>query len=249
MDVLEVRRRYDGEVRAHPPAQVGRHSEWVDGVLRHTVAYNFIDWWDFGPERAFEIAAREAAFYRPLGDLKWKVYDHDGPANLADALAAAGLVAGARETFLAIDLQETTGWAAMPAGVEVRRVEDRAGVEDMLAVTAAAFDDRRPWNADALAARLADPVLSIFVAYADGRPVTSGRLELNPGTPFAGLYGGGTVPDARGRGVYRALVAARAAEARERGYRWLMCDARETSRPILERLGFQPIAGLTPWRL
>ncbi|HTX49603.1 MAG TPA: GNAT family N-acetyltransferase, partial [Caulobacteraceae bacterium] len=59
----------------------------------------------------------------------------------------------------------------------------------------------------------------------------------------------GAVPDYRGRGAYRALVAARADEARRRGHRFLTVDARETSRPILERLGFQPLATVRGWTL
>jgi GNAT superfamily N-acetyltransferase len=249
MDVEEIRTAFDREVRANPPRQIGRNTEWFGGVMRHTIAYNFIDWWDFGEAEAFEIAAREAAFYRPLGDLKWKVYSHDRPANLGAALEAAGFVIEGRETFMALDLKAAPDWPDAPQGVEVRRIEDRQGAADMLAVNAAAFEDPRTWTVDALAQRLVDPTLSIYVAYADGRPVTSGRLEFCPGTAFAGIYGGGTVPDYRGRGAYRALVAARAEEARRRGYGYLTVDARPTSRPILERLGFTPISELTAWWL
>jgi ribosomal protein S18 acetylase RimI-like enzyme len=249
MDTAELRARFDREVRANPPPQVGRVTEWCDGVLRHTVAYNFIDWWDFEAERAFEIAAREAAFYRRLGDLKWKVYSYDAPANLAEALEAAGFAVGARETFLALDLAAPPDWPPTSEGVEVRRIEDRAGVADMMAVNAAAFGEPGTWTVDFLTARLEDPTLSLYVAYADGCPVSSGRLEFCPGTVFAGIYGGGTVPEHRGRGTYRALVAARVKEAQEKGYRYLTVDARPTSRPILLRLGFEVVSELTAWRL
>jgi GNAT superfamily N-acetyltransferase len=249
VDLAEIRARFDREVRANPPLLVGRDTQWFDGVLRHTGGYNFVDWWDFGEERAFEIAAREAAFFRPRGTVKWKVYDHDAPANLGDALAAAGFAAEGRETFMALDIADPPDWGAPPPGVEVRRITDRAGVIDFMAVNTAAFGERGSWTVEFLESRLADPVLGIYVAYVDGRPVTCGRLEDCPGTPFTGIYGGGTTPEARGRGVYRAMVAARTAEARRRGYRYLTVDARETSRPILERLGFQPVAMLTAWRL
>ena len=249
MDLEAIRERFDREVRANPPKQIGRETAWADGVLRHTVSYNFIDWWDFGEDRAFEIAAREAAFYAPLGDLKWKVYAHDRPANLGAALAAAGFAQEGVETFMVLDLEAAPDWPAPPAGVEVRPVTDRQGVADMLDVSAGAFGERGTWTVDSLAPRLADPTLAIYVAYAAGRPVTSGRLELCVGTAFAGLYGGGTVPDFQGRGAYRALVGARAAEARRRGYRYLTVDARPTSRPILERLGFEPVAEIAAWWL
>jgi len=250
MDLAEIRERFDREVRAHPPAQIGRTTAWHDGVLRHTEAYNFIDWWDFGEDRAFEVAAREAAFYAGLGGgLKWKVYEHDAPANLGAALQAAGFEAAQHETFMAFDLAGTADWPAPPEGVEVRRIADGAGVADFLAVHDAAFGEPGSWTVDFLASRLADPTLAIYVAYVDGEPATGGRLEVYPGTSFAGLYGGGTIPAYRGRGVYRALVAARAAEARRLGYRTLIVDARDTSRPILARLGFEPVARLTAWRL
>jgi GNAT superfamily N-acetyltransferase len=248
-DVLALRDRFDRAIRANPPAQIGQRTEWAGGVLRRIGGYNMIDWWDFGADAAFEAAAREAAFYAPLGPLKWKVYDHDGPANLADALTAAGFKAVRRETFLLLDLAAMTNWPPAPSDVEVRRVTDRAGVADMVAVQEAAFGEPANWNVDTLVERLADPQFSIFVAYLDGRPVSSGRLELFAGTEFAGLNGGGTVPDLQGRGVYRAVVAARAAAAREHGAHYLAVDARDTSRPILERLGFTPIVGLTSWWL
>ena len=72
-----------------------------------------------------------------------------------------------------------------------------------------------------------------YVAYAKGKPVSIGRLYTHPDSLFAGLYGGGTLRSHRGRGFYRALVAARAKDAAELGARYLLVDALPTSRPIL----------------
>ena len=56
------------------------------------------------------------------------------------------------------------------------------------------------------------------------------------------LMGGVTLAAARGRGVYKALVAARLAFAREHGVALATSHARsETSAPILERLGFETL--------
>jgi ribosomal protein S18 acetylase RimI-like enzyme len=52
--------------------------------------------------------------------------------------------------------------------------------------------------------------IEIWVAEAQGEVVCTGRLEVVLGTEFAGVWGGGTVPEWRGRGIYRALTAARA---------------------------------------
>jgi hypothetical protein len=65
---------------------------------------------------------------------------------------------------------------------------------------------------------------------------------------IAMLWGGGTVPDGRGRGAYRAVLAARAAHAAALGVGLLGVYAREgTSAPILERLGFRRGAAMTLW--
>ena len=51
----------------------------------------------------------------------------------------------------------------------------------------------------------------------------------------------------RGRGVYRALVAARATSALAHGCTVLQVDASDDSRPILERLGLRTVGGTTPY--
>jgi len=90
-------------------------------------------------------------------------------------------------------------------------------------------------------------VTGMVVAMAGDEPVCSARIEFLPGTEFAGMWGGGTLPAWRGRGIYRALVAYRARLAAARGYRYLQVDALPDSRPILERLGFVRLARTTPY--
>jgi GNAT superfamily N-acetyltransferase len=250
LDRDELLRAFDGQMREDPAPETGVERVWADGVLRTVGAYNFIGWWRLSAGEAGEAARREAAYFCDLGEaVEWKVFSHDGPEGLEDALAAAGFVADEPETFLALDLEATALPLDPVAGIEVRRVSDRAGIEDLVVANTAAFGAAEPWRVEALAPRLDDGSLGLYVAYADGKPISSGRLELAQGRAFAGLYGGGTDPAWRGRGVYRALVAARAAEARELGVRYLFVDARETSRPILERLGFTPLATIRGWNL
>ena len=81
---------------------------------------------------------------------------------------------------------------------------------------------------------------STFLAFADGEPIAAGYASYTP-LGFI-LFGGATLPSARGRGGYRALVAARAREAAERGTPVLVTHAGQMSRPILERLGFTPVS-------
>jgi len=55
------------------------------------------------------------------------------------------------------------------------------------------------------------------------------------------LFGGSTLPEARGRGAYRSLVAARWHDAVARGTPVLVTQASPMSRPILAQLGFREV--------
>ena len=132
----------------------------------------------------------------------------------------------------------------------VRRVTNLAELDDFVAASNQAFGDTQATDRrSAYAAHLDSPDLILFVAYVAGAPVASARLETAPGRAFGQLYGGGVAPAHRGLGAYRALVDARVAWARDQGLKYLSTEARETSRPILQRLGFIPAVRETTWVL
>ena len=124
-----------------------------------------------------------------------------------------------------------------------------ADLAEWAEASGAAFDRDDRWRIERYAQRLADPAVGLFFARADGRPVAAARIELPPARSIATLWGGGTLPAYRGRGIYRLLVAARGEEARRRGYRYLTVEARSTSRPILARVGFVELTEITEWTL
>src|SRR5688500_6191194 len=92
--------------------------------------------------------------------------------------------------------------------------------------------------------------MEMWVAEHEGQVVSAGRLEPVEGTEFAGIWGGATRPEYRGRGIYRALTSARARSAIAHGKRYIHSDSTEFSRPILERSGFVTVSTTTPyeWR-
>ena len=103
-------------------------------------------------------------------------------------------------------------------------------------------------EANALVQRLslADGV-ELWVGEAEGQIVTAGRLEPVPSSDFAGIWGGATRSDWRGRGIYRAVTAARARSAIARGKTLIHSDSTADSRPILERSGFIAVSTTTPY--
>jgi GNAT superfamily N-acetyltransferase len=92
------------------------------------------------------------------------------------------------------------------------------------------------------------PPVTAVIAVAGDTPVSAGRVEFPAGSDFASICGGGTLPAWRGRGIFRSLVAYRAALAHNRGYRYLHVDASPDSRPILQRLGFVELVRTTPYQ-
>jgi GNAT superfamily N-acetyltransferase len=162
------------------------------------------------------------------GHVEWKYYSHDGP-ELRERLLAAGLEPEDEETVV---VAEAASIAPPPDEVELHLATDE--FEDLAArIFGARFG-------------LPDKAVAVVVVV-DGEPVSGGRVDFEDEVEFAGLFGGFTLPEYRGRGLYRATVAKRAELARERGYRWLYSDALPTSRPILERLGFVPLTTTTPF--
>ncbi|MFH9011952.1 GNAT family N-acetyltransferase [Streptomyces sp. NPDC017943] len=246
---------FDRDVRLGArPDGPGARVERAGDVVRHiggAHSWNGVVW------SALDAAAADAAiaaqidrFGGPRADFEWKLYGHDGPADLGERLRAAGFEPGPAETLMVGASDGPARAAEPPEGVRIVPVTDAAGVGLMAEVHEKAFGSDGSWLRRQVLARLtADPgsVVAV-VAMAGDEAVSAARLEFVPGTNFAGLWGGGTVEGWRGRGVYRALVAHRARAAAARGYRHLQVDASEGSRPILERLGFVPLTTTTPYR-
>ncbi|MFJ4464957.1 GNAT family N-acetyltransferase [Streptomyces sp. NPDC088928] len=248
---------FDREMREHArPDGPGVRIERTGEVVRQVGAaddWNGVVWSapDLDPARADAVIAAQVAHYEALGhgEFEWKLYAHDRPAGLADRLLAAGFEAAEPETLLVAPVAELSTAVELPDGVRLRTVNDADDVELMARAHERAFGSDWSRLRHQVLARLAeDPDGFVGVlAMVGEEPVSSARMELYPGTGFAGLWGGGTVEAWRGKGIYRALVAFRARVAAERGCRYLQVDASEMSSPILRRLGFAALSTTTPY--
>jgi len=250
-DARAVLDRFDAEMRADPPASVGQRIDHVSGLVRTVGRSNTILFETLADADVDRVVAEQAAYFVALGeDLEWKCYAHDPPSLLARSLAACGFVAEDVETLLAFDLSSDVAIDPAP-GVVVRPVRDARDVATYLDVTCAAFGSAPPWSAEKFAAEVLAiaPETYAFVAFVDGVPSAAGRVQFARERSFASMWGGGTVPGVRGRGVYRTLIAERVRLARERGYAYLTVDARDTSWPIIERLGFRALTTIHAWTL
>ena len=165
----------------------------------------------------------------------WEVGSHATPLGLVDRLLELGLVDD-EPTPLAVGMVLTEPPAQAPPDVEVRRVEtdDEAFAADRIA--AVGFGMKQPAKRRRYEP---DPRNVVYLAHVDGKPVA--RASAAFGERGVSLFGGATLPEARGRGAYRALVAARWQDAVDRGTPVLVTQAGPMSRPILAQLGFREV--------
>lgn len=197
------------------------------------------------------LIAREVAVFSARDEsVEWKTYGYDEPSDLTDRLLAAGFEAEEQETLLVAASDGLSGLETEVDGVSFREVTGDADLQAIGRLHTEVWGEDWSWIAEDLRQRvdhLGPDGIRVLVAEAGGRIVSAAWLVIRPGSAFAGLWGGSTHADWRGRGIYRALVARRAAIAREHGIRYLQVDASEDSRPILERLGFLALTTTTPY--
>ncbi len=256
--VADLLARYDAHLRAYVPdplpdgARVER-----DGPLVRFVGLDnqgFVTYRDLGGldgDALDELIARQRDYFAARGEgVEWKLHGHDLPASLPDRLVAAGFEPADRETVvvgLAAPLARADG--TPPDGVRLREVDSRADLARIAELESRVWGADRSWQAEALRKEImADPdAITVVLAEAGGEVVSAGWVRYVTGTGFATLWGGSTLAEWRGRGIYRAILARRARLAAARGYRFLQVDASDDSRPILQRLGFVALTTTTPY--
>jgi GNAT superfamily N-acetyltransferase len=246
---------FDAQARAEPPQPPPGISYEQDGPVLRVV----------GAERGFisaprdtglrgagldRLIARQRDYFTGRGEaVEWKTYAYDQPPDLVARLRAAGFEAEDLETVLVGATAAMATEPVLPPGVTLRQVAASADMHRIAAMEAAAWGADRPGAAEHLIREVAaapDDYL-VLVAEAGRQVVAAAWISLPQRGDFAGLWGGATLREWRRRGIYRALVAARARLAAARGVPWLQVDASSDSAPILRRLGFLELTTTTPY--
>ncbi len=200
------------------------------------------------------LVERTVRYFADAGHpFEWKTFDHD-TVDLPALLRAAGGVPGPHEALVLGTASRLATEPVLPPGLVMREVTEVVDLERIAALQSSVWNEDWSWLVDDLEARLTDPTqpARIFVVEdpeAANRMVSAAWLVPLLGTRVAGLWGGSTEAEYRGRGIYRALVARRAQLAVELGFTVLQVDASDDSRPILEHLGLQVVGGTTPYRI
>ena len=199
-----------------------------------------------------KLVAEATAHFRADGGIRkveWKTRGHDHAPGLHDALLEHGFVPEDPESIMIGDAAALAADVPLPDGVTLRQVTEESDVRAMCAMQDEVFGaPASDQMANAILRRQAlDDGMELWVAEAEGQIVTAGRLEPVADTEVAGIWGGATRPEWRGRGIYRALTAVRARSALAVGKTLIHSDSTEYSRPILERYGFVKVSTTTPY--
>jgi GNAT superfamily N-acetyltransferase len=195
---------------------------------------------DLADDEADAAIDRTIAFYAARGlRFRWLVDPETRPLDLGERLARRGLGGEACRSML-----RATGLplvdVARAADVTIERV-DHASLPLFNQVSTAGWElDPAPFAAYHRVL-LADPrPATLYLARWRGEPAAT-ALQLPVGD-VSYLIAGVVLPAHRGRGLYRALVAARLRDAAAAGLAVAVTLARaSTSAPILERLGFSTV--------
>lgn len=254
----ELLRAYDRQLRTDAETRGAIGVERLGPLRLVTFAggSGFVTYQDLDGASARTIArwvAEALAFYREdpaIARVEWKTRGHDHAPGLHGALLDNGFEPDETESIMIGPARLLNMDVPLPPGVSLRRVSAERDIRAMTAMQDEVFGaDVSDGNAEAILRRVAhDGGMQLWVAEHEGLIVSAGRLEPVPDTEFAGIWGGATRAEWRGRGIYRALTAARARAALTLGKKLIHSDSTEYSRPILDRYGLRRVSTTTPYR-
>src|SRR3984957_19301464 len=195
MDDATLRAMFDEQVRRRTRADTPGARAEADGQVVRQVAgdghgWSGITWSDLaGPSDADRAIAPQARDFARLG--------------------LAGFVRDEDEAVMVADVPDVPADVTLPPGVTLRPVATEADVGLLIQVHERVFGrDKSRLHQDLLAQLHEAPQsVAMVLAMAGDEPVSSARADFPPGSEFAGLWGGGTLPAWRGRGIYRGPIA------------------------------------------
>ncbi len=236
-------------VLVHADTRVVARPGWYQVVTPSAKGYlNEIARSELEPGEVDAAIDAAVAEYHAIGNaVKWVVGPRTRPADMGARLEARGFT-----PHPLVAMGAPTDLRAPPApAIEARPVATEHDLERFVAISEEGYGmsaaTARAHRA-ALAASLANGSVLLWIAWAGATPVGNAALVVAP--EYGYLIGGLVLPAARGRGAYRALVAARLAALAARGIEYAVTHASEaTSAPILARLGFEALYRSVSWSL
>ena len=181
----------------------------------------------------------------------WWVMPSSTPSDLADRLTGRGLVSNGSWPGYAIRIEALEDPPPVD-GLEIRRVRAPEELDTYLGVYIPILSPSPAFTETFVrgARRIGldeDAPEEHFIGLLNGEPVATASLVTAGGA--AGIYNVTTVEAARGRGIGAAMTVAAARHGAAHGLGLATLQASTMGRPIYERLGFEFVCDLRPYRL
>lgn len=237
-DAADVERHDDGSLRWY-------HSGLPDMHLNAVLATHL------EPDAAHEVIGEMLTRLRVLNaPFVWWVMPSASPSDLARRLQAHGLVDDGRWPAYAV---ATDALADPPpvGGLEIRRVRSGEDLDTYLGIYAPILSPS-PASTELFVRATKriglgeDAPEEHFIGLLHGEPVATVSLVTAGGA--AGIYNVTTVEAARGRGIGAAMTAAAVRHGADRGFLLATLQASTMGRSVYERLGFEFVCDLLPYR-
>ena len=255
MENNEMLAIFDQEVRRECE-RPHKQRQALPGLVRYTPmdggsGGSFISWSDLTAGSADAAIQSQIDTFRELNtDFEWIYYSYDLPTDLPKRLLTYGFTAKEPLALMVANIDDLPAeyWTCDVSIVQ--RITTPEKVDEIMLM------QREVWEEDlsgfvrslknGLEHHPAD--LSVYAIWQDGRVVSAAWTHFLSSTSFATLSGGSTLMAYRHRGFYTALLAVRAREARQRGFRFLLVNASCDSQPILAKHGFRCLAYSTAYK-
>jgi hypothetical protein len=256
MDIKAIQQLYDLEMRKQAPLDVNQKLESAEYFTRlvstnsnsggNCLIYSKLD----SQNADAAIDEQISYFKNKKQSFEWKLYEHDSPADLEDRLINKGFSMEETEALMVLEL-DSFSFKPENTFFKIKKISKAEELNDIGLIKKEISDDDFSEKISNLADGLNNTPdsISVYIAYADNKPVSCGWIRFYQDKQFADLWGGSTIPEYRSRGIYKGLVAIRAQEAINRNIKYLAIDARPMSKPIVEKLGFRLITTTTPFTL
>jgi hypothetical protein len=210
------------------------------GVGEGTISYSHLN-----EANADDTIHEQVSYFESIGqDFEWKLYDYDQPSDLKDRLGSYGFNIEDAEAIMVLDLEDAPDIIWQSVRQPVQRITDPEKLADVLSVQQQVWGEDFSSLGEYLGGTLSKypELMSVYLVCVNEQPASAAWIYFPKHSQFASLWGGSTISGFRQQGLYTALLAVRAQEAKARQVRYLTVDASAMSRPILEKFGFEMIA-------
>lgn len=202
----------------------------------------------FGSDR---VEAAIKHFQNKKLPFTWVLGPLSGHGAMEPTLKDFGLSCPEDEWVMAMTLDTVNIPGAIPAGLDVKRVANAAGVEhyaDVLTATSTPADENiKTFYTDTKDGVLApaSPV-RLYVGYVNNEPVAV--LEAFSAHGILNLYGRAALASTRGKGYAAGLILTALKDAKKAGLRVASLQTPENARAAYERIGFKPAGRIASYR-